>query len=424
MADTKKPKPDSDTDSGADTSTDDEKAGPAGSGKKITRKTKPVRKPKTDIPATHPKAEKEPTAPGVADTVTGTPVLSDPAPVENSKRGGFTPALIGGFLAACLGFLAARTEVLDPILPNVLKSAGSAEVVTALQDADARQSDALAALKAEIASIEQPDLGPVNKQLSEINAEIALIRAESETRAAYLRDLEARMNPLDTRLEELEKQPMTDGASQTAIEAYDRELAGLRDAIAAQRADVEKMIDEARATEAAARALEANAATAARNAQNQATSTRLLGALNNGAPYASILAELASAGVAIPDALNASAGVGVATLASLADAFPVSARAALSAARDEQSSDGGIGGFFRRQLGARSVVPREGDDPDAILSRAEAAVTGGDLSDALTEIATLPEAAGTAMQGWVDIATTRLTALQAADQLAQSLNTN
>jgi len=205
-------------------------------------------------------------------------------------------------------------------------------------------------------------------------------------------------------------------------------LAGIKNThhftLAAQRADVEKMIDEARATEAAARALEANAATAARNAQNQATSTRLLGALNNGAPYASILAELASAGVAIPDALNASAGVGVATLASLADAFPVSARAALSAARDEQSSDGGIGGFFRRQLGARSVVPREGDDPDAILSRAEAAVTGGDLSDALTEIATLPEAAGTAMQGWVDIATTRLTALQAADQLAQSLNTN
>jgi len=217
---------------------------------------------------------------------------------------------------------------------------------------------------------------------------------------------------------------MTDGASQTAIEAYDRELAALRDAITAQRVDVEKMIDEARATEAEARSLEANAAAAARNAQNQATSTRLLGALNNGGAYAPILAELASAGVAVPNALNASAGEGVATLASLADAYPASARAALSVARDAQDGGGGISGFLQRQLGARSVAPREGDDPDAILSRAEAAVVDGDLSVALTEIATLPEAAGAAMQGWVDIATTRLTALQAADQLAQSLNTN
>ena len=152
--------------------------------------------------------------------------------------------------------------------------------------------------------------------------------------------------------------------------------------------------------------------------------TRLLGALNSGAPYASILADLASAGVAIPEALNASAGEGVATLASLADAFPASARAALSLARDEQGSGGGIGGFLQRQLGARSVAPREGSDPDAILSRAEAAVAGGDLSEALKEIATLPEAAGAAMQGWVDRATIRLAALQAADQLAQSLNTN
>ena len=259
-------------------------------------------------------------------TATGSPDLPNSVPAETRKRGGIAPALIGGFLAACLGFLAARTEVLDPILPSALKSAGSAEVVAALQDADTNQSETLAALQAEIASFEQPDLAPINTQLLQIQADISLIRAESDTRAAHLRDLEARLNPLDARLQELEKQPMTDGASQTAIDAYDRELAGLRDAIAAQRADVEKMIDEARATEAAARALEANAATAARDAQNQATSTRLLGALNSGAPYASILADLASAGVAIPEALNASAGEGVATLASLADAFPASAR--------------------------------------------------------------------------------------------------
>ena len=47
-----------------------------------------------------------------------------PAPVERiieRKRGGF-PALIGGVLAACLGFMSARTEVLDPYLPDFLRS--------------------------------------------------------------------------------------------------------------------------------------------------------------------------------------------------------------------------------------------------------------------------------------------------------------
>ena len=52
---------------------------------------------------------------------------------------------------------------------------------------------------------------------------------------------------------------------------------------------------------------------------------------------------------------------------------------------------GGLGAFLQNQLGGRSVVPREGDDPDAVLSRVGAAVEAGDLSTALTEIESLPE---------------------------------
>ncbi|MEP2717498.1 MAG: hypothetical protein ABJP42_13320, partial [Pseudophaeobacter sp.] len=75
-----------------------------------------------------------------------------------------------------------------------------------------------------------------------------------------------------------------------------------------------------------------------------------------------------------------------------------------------------------RHLGARSVTPQEGDDPDAVLSRAEAALQSGDVTTALSEIEALPEAAQTAFADWQSAAQTRLAALAAVDQLAQSLN--
>jgi hypothetical protein len=339
---------------------------------------------------------------------------------EVKKSGGFMPALIGGFVAAALGFYAARTDVLDFILP------GSTKVTQALDDlrgADTKQASDLAALRAELAAIDLPDLAPLNTQLAAVQTELTRLNNASEAQQAALSDLEARFAPLSSRLETLEKRPMTDGASDAAIAAYDGELAAMQQTIAEQRAEVAAMIDNARATEDAARALEQNAASTALKAQNQATIARLFGTLENGTPYAPILAELTAAGITIPPALNASANDGVPTLAALSDAFPAAARAALSATRAEGGEGGGLGGFLQRQLGARSLAPRQGADADAILSRAEAAATAGDLPTALDEIAALPDLARAQMQGWIDTATTRLTALQAANELAQSLNT-
>jgi hypothetical protein len=81
-----------------------------------------------------------------------------------------------------------------------------------------------------------------------------------------------------------------------------------------------------------------------------------------------------------------------------------------------------IGAFLLAQTGARSLEPREGADPDAILSRAEAALEGGDLETVLTEIATLPEAGQAALSDWVALAEQRLAATNALGALAQSLN--
>jgi hypothetical protein len=125
----------------------------------------------------------------------------------------------------------------------------------------------------------------------------------------------------------------------------------------------------------------------------------------------------------VPDAL-AGQSAGVATLAELSAAFPEAARAALTAAREASGESEGLGGFLRTQLGVRSLEPQEGDSADAVLSRAEAALRDGRLTDALAEVAALPEAGQAALAEWTARAETRQDAVAAAEELAQSLTAN
>jgi hypothetical protein len=85
---------------------------------------------------------------------------------------------------------------------------------------------------------------------------------------------------------------------------------------------------------------------------------------------------------------------------------------------------GGVGGFLKRQLGARSVAPRDGSDPDAVLSRAEAAVRDGRVGAALTELETLPPEVQSAMEDWLAQARTRADAEQAVQDLSERLTAN
>ena len=100
------------------------------------------------------------------------------------------------------------------------------------------------------------------------------------------------------------------------------------------------------------------------------------------------------------------------------------ARAALDASIKQTVSDdpvSRIGAFLKTQSGMRSLEPKQGDDPDAVLSRAEAAVEAGDLATALTEVTKLPSDGQAAMATWVAAATTRLSVTQAATSLSQTL---
>ena len=70
------------------------------------------------------------------------------------------------------------------------------------------------------------------------------------------------------------------------------------------------------------------------------------------------------------------------------------------------------------------MEPREGDDPDAILSRAEAAVRSDDISTALAEIAALPQAGQDVLADWSAKAQTRADALAAFAELSAQINSN
>jgi hypothetical protein len=183
-------------------------------------------------------------------------------------------------------------------------------------------------------------------------------------------------------------------------------------------ADAESRIAEAqdRASE-----IEAEAAEASLAAQRQAALASLKAALDSGAPYGDALAVLPQA----PEPLAAAAQEGVATLSSLQASFPEAARQALSTVQvvpDEASTGERFVAFLKRRTNARSLSPREGDDPDAILSRAEAALSDGDLVMALDEIDALPEAAKDAMSDWVGAAETRTAALSALASLETTMN--
>ena len=144
-------------------------------------------------------------------------------------------------------------------------------------------------------------------------------------------------------------------------------------------------------------------------------------AVESGAGFSDILAGFGDA----PKVLTSLATDGVPTMVSLQQSFPDAARAALAASQtvpEDASTGERLAAFLKRQTNARSLTPREGSDPDAVLSRAEASLNQGDLDTALSEISTLPDAAMTAMSGWLERAETRASAMKALDELSAVTN--
>ncbi|WP_375253724.1 COG4223 family protein [Yoonia sp.] len=304
-----------------------------------------------------------------------------PAPAPAPKSG-FLPLALGGLAAGVIGFAVATF------------TAPAAD--TSLATQVAAQSNTIAALSDRIANQRGPDLSGIEASIAELTARIAELEARPQVVAAPAGenvDVSADMDALRAQIAEMTN------AAQTELE-------------------------EARA---AAASIEANAVAAARNAAGRAALARVQTALESGAPLGATLADLEEAiGVTAPDELVA-AQDGIPTLASLQDSFPDAARAALATARSEGvagEETTGLGAFFRTQFDVRSTAPREGDGADAVLSRAEAAIRIGRLSDALAELSAVPEIGRAEMSDWLAQAELRAGAVAAVDILSSTLSDN
>jgi len=368
-------------------------------------------KVETASPSKEAEKKAEPTkqteAPKASDVSSKPPQTTPPEPAkttqaEPQKSGSvFFPMLFGGIIAGAIGFAAAEMNVLG-LRPD---RTTNPDVQTAFEADLAAQQARIAALEQATpetsAAPEMPDMSPVEDALEEITANVAA---------------------LTTRIDEIENRPVRPAAQAPELDtsAFEAELAGLKASVETQRDEIQKLLENALSVEEAT-------AQAAQAATAQSAISRIVSAITTGQPFATEVAELQAIGTQdVPPALSDVGETGVVTSANLQDRFPDAARAALSAARaNAPTGEGsGFGNFLKNQLGARSVTPREGDDPDAVLSRAEAAMRDGRLADALTEVQVLPAEAKAPLADWIADAQSRQAAQDAVDTLTQRLTAN
>jgi hypothetical protein len=366
-----------------------------------------------------------------------TPAHAAVAPVGPSRAGTFLALVLGGLLAALIGAAASQyffphgwwTDTvelerrvtalearpsgpdaaalegalapfalrLDSVEGNLATLGQRLETLEAVEPADVTALEArLAGLAERLEAAEAVDVDAIDRRLQALGARIEA--AEADAPGPDLQPLERALDELAGRLDALEATRAVEiaAAAEAAVEA------SLEEARAAQQARVAEL-------DAAADALAADQA----RLDARAALTELSVAAETGQPAPDALARL-SAVADPPEALAAFAD-GVPTLGALQADFPAYARQALRAAPVAPGAPAGdrVLNFLRAQTGARSLAPRAGADPDAVLSRAEAAVRAGRLRDALEEIAALPPDAAAEVEPWRVRAERRQAAMEA-----------
>ena len=141
-----------------------------------------------------------------------------------------------------------------------------------------------------------------------------------------------------------------------------------------------------------------------------------------GTPYKTSLDNIERIlGSKAPDILRNLAETGIPTMKNLTESFPEFSRLALSAYRNEkETEDFKFLTFLKSQFQARSTIPRQGSDPDAVLSRSEAFLKSNDLEKSLFELTQLDGIASKVMEPWRISAESRIESLLAVEQLLKS----
>lgn len=322
------------------------------------------------------------------DTATDTPPRTPPA--APAPKPSFLPMLLGGAVAAALGYGAHMlTQTQTPVVPVV--------------DISALESN-LASLRADVQGLNIPDSfdpSSLNSQIAALgdaitqlqNAAPVIDPAAFDALAAQVQAAASTASALATDM----------GALRADMAALQAEVMDLRDLAETRVATAEAAVDQALA---------------------RAGLDSLRAALETGEPFTNAVTQIAQGGYDVPAPLTAIADAGIVTPEALIESFDASARAALRASLTDApaaSTSERLGNFLRAQVGARSTVPRDGDDPDAVLSRAGAAVALGDFDAALQELSALPQAGQAAMAIWTDAVRTRAAALMAVPDLTQAI---
>lgn len=393
----------------------------------------------------------------MSETEVHTPAPKKPTEAKPRRSWGIVAAVLivlAGGIAAGLG--AAATYYL--MLPQI-------DRITALEQARAT----------DLARSEERlrEMTRVSDQMTRMDADLsddlAVMQAALDDRRAAQDALAATQADLERRLDALDRAAASGMARVDDPLALQIELAAVRKAIADQETGFEQMQadilaqkqaaqDEFAALSSDARAaiealstqtrdtvqalaaaateqvdaakVQAKELRAATQAANLATTRRaaletLLAAVQSGQGYGDQLARVRELDIDTPDVLDISAATGVPSLAALQTAFPSHARAALDTARKVvagETPQARFGSFLRNQVGVRSLTPQDGDDPDAILSRAEAALRAGDAVQTLKDLALLPPEAQADLAPWVADAEKRQAVLDAIADLSLSLN--
>ena len=313
--------------------------------------------------------------------------VAEEVPLE-LKKNSVWPLFFGGVVAAALGFAAARSNFVDNLLPPSWRMNAS-EVILQEQISNA-----------------QDEIVSLNEKLTKFSERL------EKTSQAVITDtiaLTTGVESLAARIDIIESRPVV-------VQGENADFTQLREVAEKQQAEIDVLLADARLAEQTSQ--EAANTTLAR-----AAASRIIAAIESGAAFEAALIDLEATGAYdIPEALIAVAAGGVVTLAALQDGIPAAAREGLAASPPE--ADAGLGGFLKRQLGARSIAPREGGDADAVLSRVEDAVRQGRLTDALAEAESLSPEVKSAMSDWLENAATRLAVTTASETLMQRLSAN
>ncbi|MDP0930120.1 hypothetical protein Q0601_23345 [Paracoccus onubensis] len=385
--------------------------------------------------------------------------VTEPAPAPQQqvtvRKTGFWPVAFGGVVAAGLG--AAATIWALPHLPagwlpeqeagidaEVIREEAVTAATAAAEDAVANAPVAEAALPDDIqamleehtqriaaleeagaASPESPDAATegsedAGAEPSDAGNASLVPSDDPEAPAIDLTGLQKQLEEQAAKIAQLEARPSIDPEAAERVQALADEAQSLQEQIGGMASDVESRI--AAVQEEAAK-LQEEAAESTRRAQAVAAVASLQAALDKGVTAQEAQQAFTDAGMDAPEALQKD----IPSLDDLQAGFGDASRAVLRVSTSSDAEGGGgnaLTNFLKAQTGARSVAPREGDDADAVLSRANASVEAGDIAAALDEMQALPENARQvpAMAEWLAGAQAYNDAQAALSDLTTSTN--